>query len=492
MRKMSWRLLFMSLLSIFFSSHLPSWSSELNNSLSDIESVYEVIVKPGSNIQELVDHRPPGTTFRLQPGIHQLQQIKPKPRDSFIGLPGAILSGAMEIQDFIQQGKYWVAEVAVPDIPQKGRCQKHQDGTLSNGCKFANDLFIDNLALIQVSRLSLVEPGTWFLDIQQNKVYIAENPKGKKLEISLIRYAFYGNANKVTIRNLIIEKYANPAQEGAIHPLNDAQGSLGKHWKVERNEIRLNHGVGIRLGHYMQITNNHVHHNGQLGLGGAGNAILVETNEIAYNNTQRFDSHWEAGGSKFSRTDNLTVRGNYVHHNQGPGLWTDGNNIHTLYEGNRVQENAGPGIFHEISYEAVIKNNIVERNGFERKKWVDGAGILVTASRDVEIFGNSVKDNSHGICATQTKRGKGGFGPYEIHNLHVHDNHIAMMQGVTGLVIQNQDMSYFTDRNNRFQRNSYVLSNKNMQSFRWKKSALTYEGWNAFGQDLKGSLKTPN
>jgi hypothetical protein len=31
------------------------------------------------------------------------------------------------------------------------------------------------------------------------------------------------------------------------------------------------------------------------------------------------------------------VRGNYVHDNNGTGMWTDTNNIHTLYEDNLVR-----------------------------------------------------------------------------------------------------------------------------------------------------------
>lgn len=483
---------FTSFLFVYCTSYDLSWSNASGNLMEKINIANVVTIHPGTNLQELVDQNPPGTTFLIQAGTHRLQQIRPKNNDSFVGTAGAILSGATVLENFIQQDKYWVADVAIPDIPQKGKCEKLQDGTPFNGCMFANDLFLNDQALMQVMSLRHVEAGKWFLDPKINKIYISDNPIGKTLEISTTRYAIYGNSNNISIRNLIIEKYANPAQEGAIHPMNDAQGSLGKHWEIGNNEIRLNHGVGIRLGHHMQVTNNNIHHNGQLGIGGAGNSILIEDNEIAYNNTQKFDSQWEAGGSKFSRTANLTVRGNYVHHNQGPGLWTDGNNIHTLYEENRVQENTGPGIFHEISYKAVIKKNIVEGNGFERKKWVDGAGILVSASRDVEIFGNTVKDNLHGICGKQTDRGKGSFGPYEIHNLHVHDNHITMMKGVTGLVIQNQDMSYFTDRNNRFQKNHYILSSKKIPSFRWKKSPLTYEKWKAYGQDLEGTFRTSN
>ena len=110
---------------------------------------------------------------------------------------------------------------------------------------------------------------------------------------------------------------------------------------------------------------------------------LVQGNEIAYNNYLKGVSYgWEAGGTKFVKTRGLIVRSNYVHHNWGTGLWTDIDNINTLVEGNRVIGNANQGIFHEISYAAVIRNNTVQGNGFDRCCWLMGAAILVAASPD--------------------------------------------------------------------------------------------------------------
>ena len=123
-------------------------------------------------------------------------------------------------------------------------------------------------------------------------------------------------------------------------------------------------------------------------------------------------------------THNLIVRGNLVHHNYGPGLWTDVDNIDTLYEYNEVSDNDDAGIFHEISYRATIRNNTVSRNGFGYHPWLWGAGIQVAASRDVEVYGNVLIDNAQGIAALQQNRGTGLYGPRQVVNLYVHDNTI--------------------------------------------------------------------
>ena len=106
-------------------------------------------------------------------------------------------------------------------------------------------------------------------------------------------------------------------------------------------------------------------------------------------------------------TENLIVRGNFVHDNNGPGLWTDIDNINTLYENNIVEGNSGAGIFHEISYSATIRNNQVRGNGFRNRGWLWEGGIMVAGSQGVEIYGNILEDNYNGITLIQQDRGSG-------------------------------------------------------------------------------------
>jgi parallel beta-helix repeat protein len=186
-------------------------------------------------------------------------------------------------------------------------------------------------------------------------------------------------------------------------------------------------------------------------------------------------------------TDRLIARGNFVHHNFGPGLWTDIDNINTLYENNTVEDNEQMGIFHEISYAAVIRNNIVRRNGFGFTAWIWGSGILIAASPNVEVYGNTVEGNAHGIGAVQQNRGSGAFGAHEISNLYVHDNLVSMSQGQTGLVQDIGDTSYFTSRNNRFDRNQYHLGS-NAYYFTWMNGSRNETQWKGYGLDVAGSF----
>lgn len=441
-----------------------------------------VVVWPGDPVHALVQRHPAGTTFLFKSGVHHIQVITPKDGNTFVGEYGAILSGALPLRSFTKEGPYWTVTTNMEPGPPLGRCLSGQAG-----CRHPEDVFIDHQVLRQVTSLRHLRPGTWFFDYRHGRVYLADNPTGKKVEISARPHAFKGSANHVTIRGLIIEKFASPAQHGAIHAQDGPNGPYGEQWLVMDNEIRRNHGSGIRLGNGMKVIRNHIHHNGQLGIGGGEVDIVIENNEIAYNNTQGFSTSWEAGGTKFVRTRNLTVRGNYVHHNNGPGLWTDIDNVDTLYENNRVVRNRGVGIFHEISYAAIIRNNVVEGNGFGFSEWLWGAGILVAASSDVEIYGNTVSNNANGICAIQQKRGRGSFGRHVVENLHVYNNIIIMKDGLTGLAQDLGDSSLFTQKNNRFENNIYLLG-KNKRYFAWWNSEQTEKAWKSFGHDLTGTL----
>ena len=49
------------------------------------------------------------------------------------------------------------------------------------------------------------------------------------------------------------------------------------------------------------------------------------------------------------------------------------------------------GIKHEISYDAIIRNNIVAGNGGSFDEWLWGSQILVQNSSNVEVYGNFVE-----------------------------------------------------------------------------------------------------
>jgi parallel beta-helix repeat protein len=302
-------------------------------------------------------------------------------------------------------------------------------------------------------------------------------------------YAFdRGNSpfpNNVRIKGLIIQHYASGDQLGAILAgTSKSRSTTG--WVVEDCEVRYNEHGGIKLGNKMKVLNNYVHHNKQIGISGSGDSVLVEGNEIAYNNYLKIYPFGRVlGGAKFVQTRWLVVRGNNVHDNQGNGLWTDIGNIYALYENNVVTANSGAGIMHEISYDAIIRNNTARLNGFARD-WITGAGILVSASANVTVYGNTVTGNKQGIVGIQQNRTHDGIDySTNLKNMYVHHNTVQVAPGGVSGISSGTGSLTFTGRNNRYVSNSYDMG-ADAKPFTWMNERTTKAEWQGYGNDVNG------
>jgi hypothetical protein len=191
-----------------------------------------VAVEPGESIQAAVDNNPEGTTILIRSGVHRLQRVRPKHRNTFKGEAGAILNGAVALTSFTREGSLWVASDLRYGGERRGICLP-----AFPRCTHPEDLFLDNGRLVHAESLDKVSAGSWFYDYNQAKVYLADNPSNRLVELAVTRDAFYGTAENVTIRGLVIEKYATPAQHGAIYARNSGT-DVSSGWTIEYNEIR--------------------------------------------------------------------------------------------------------------------------------------------------------------------------------------------------------------------------------------------------------------
>jgi parallel beta-helix repeat protein len=291
--------------------------------------------------------------------------------------------------------------------------------------------------------------------------------------------AFTGTAKNVTIRNLIIEHYKPGAQKPAV------AADATTNWLIQGNEFRYNDGMGVHTGKNTRVLNNNFHHNAQLGLGGQGDSVLVQGNEIAYNNYEKkYDYHSEAGGLKLVRTRWLTIRNNYAHDNWGRGLWCDLDCWRTTIDSNRVVHNAGTGIFYEISYYGVIRGNTAEGNGYN-DSWLEGSGIELNTSTDVQIYGNTIKGNKNGIIGLEAVRGSGAYGTRLLRLMSVHDNVVDVSAGgATGIgTYSTTSTASFSTTSNRWFHNTYLLGKTNLKPFAWKAGNVSETSWRALPQD---------
>ncbi|HSJ71077.1 MAG TPA: right-handed parallel beta-helix repeat-containing protein [Acidimicrobiia bacterium] len=453
------------------STTVSSTSTTMPEEVDDV-----ILLALGDDFASIVDAAPEGSEFIIGPGVHRLQEIEPRDGMTFEGRPGAVMNGAIELDSWTEDGPgVWRFDGISKTAFEHGECISGYEG-----CRLSQDVYMDDVMLWQVTARGDLGPGSWFWD--GDRILVADDPTSRRVELSLATHAFFGEASDITIRDLVIEKYAVPAQFGAIQSERRGGGPHGRGWLVEDVELRLNHGAGVRMGDDTVLRRLFVHHNGQLGIAASGgDGGLVEDSEIASNNLAGFRWGWEAGGAKFKETTGLVVRRNVVRDNNGPGLWTDIDNDDTLYEDNVVTGNVGPGIFHEISYSAVIRNNTVRGNGHDSGVWLWGAGILVAASSDTEVHGNIVEGNANGITLIQQDRGSGSLGPRIVRNVTVRDNVVS--GGKSGAVQDIGDNSIFS-ANNTFLGNSY----SDVEGWAWDNSVrLGWSAWQGKGNDTSGS-----
>jgi parallel beta-helix repeat protein len=331
-------------------------------------------------------------------------------------------------------------------------------------------------------------------------------------------YAVYGDSaspgpSDVTVRGFVVQNFSTPLQRGAIQDYN------GPGWIIQGNHITQNAAAGVATGDKVQVLRNLIDHNGQEGFSAHGNGGLYLGNQIAYNNFNlAVNATWEAGGGKAWGTDNLTFKSNHVHDNGGPGLWADTNNINTIFDGNTVSNNWGPGIYEEISYNAIITNNIVTDNsmpsspgGGQHLGWGWDAGIQLRASGGLSpssplvISHNTVANNFNGITLVQSpqpdacpnkRNHEGLYGPCLIQNVIVKNNGISMSQGLTGGLQDGTNDSVFTSRDNEWLHNKYCVASVIHPIdgyadgwFAWMDRNLSWSAWKGYGLDMGGTFK---
>lgn len=493
-------------------TRLKTLNSKTTNTKTSVGITSPTIyVNPGDDIQALVEANPPGTTFILRAGVHRFTtqlywplppapwvingiHIRPKSGNVFLGEPGAVLNGSRLLTNFVpyvpernplspstNNNRLWAAGGQTQEGERIGPCEADRPT-----CIYPEDLFVDDELYYHAENLAQLSriPRSWYFDYDRDQIIIAFNPVGHKIETGIARHAFANpDAHDVVIKNLIIEKYATAGHTGTIvgEPNSSHPNSL--RWIVENNEIRYNHGAGIRMNTEWRVKGNYIHHNGQLGASADKNNGLLEGNQIAYNNTAGYAMNWEAGGVKFVAYG-FTMRGNHVHHNAGFGLWADVGALNTLYEGNVVEYNTESGIFHEISGSAIIRNNTIRNNSLAS---IWGAEVYIDSSENVEVYGNVITALHRGIFAFQDDR------PPGLNNLYVHDNTLTvtsttnMIAGVQCLATGGCPNIYLPG-NNRFDRNTYQVNNNTQRYWYGSNGFSTFPEWQASGQDRSGRI----
>lgn len=440
----------------------------------------EIVLHPGDDIQAAVDAHGPGTAFRLSAGLYRVQSVIPKSTDSFIGDAGAVMNGARLVTDFAGVDGLFVArnQPIDPNTQVHGECRRGYPR-----CDHPQDLYFDGRPLRAVARRAKVKPGTFFYDYAHDAVWFADDPNGHTVELSYRPFAFGGTAHDVEIGGITVENYASADQQGAI---GDHAG--GRHWSFHDVEVRWNHGVGIAMAPGSNVTRAFVHHNGELGIGAGAGDGTIQDSEIAFNAWNGTDCNWECGGVKWAEVTEWFVLDNYVHDNQGDGLWADIDSQQMLFEGNRIEDNLLAGISIEISSRAVIHANSFKGNGAKSFQWGWDGQIQIQNSWGVEVKDNLLvldrRRGGNGIVIVQQNRGN----RHMPHDNTISGNDITLAGGegaIAGWFADYKPNGFAAD--NLFDGNRYHVYAAD-GAFWAPNEWTSFAGWQATGQDLHSTV----
>ncbi|MCC7046256.1 MAG: right-handed parallel beta-helix repeat-containing protein [Alphaproteobacteria bacterium] len=441
-------------------------------------------VPVGASLQAIADRAGPGASFCIEPGVHRLQTVEAQAGQRFHGAAGSVLNGASILTEFSRDGALWTTAPLRLDATRRGQCIRGRES-----CAVAQGFFIDGRPLMQVERRSEVSPGRFFADFAAGRIVFADDPRGSLVELATSSFAIHGRAPNVLVEGLVIEKYRNPPQHGAV------QGENAEGWKVLDSELRFNRGAGVAVGRNGAIIRCDIHHNGQQGATAGGRDILVEDNTIRENNIYGFDPEWEAGGVKITESASVVFRGNRVLRNGGPGLWCDESCRDVLFERNTVEYNTGPGIFFEISSGAVIRGNRLRENGRGQPTWFWGADIQIAASESVEAYDNvvTVRPGGRAIMLIDQNRPAARGGYHKTRWNRVYRNEVVFLgEGAAGGASDArpgaENFGIIQAGGNSFDRNTYRHAGARAPRFVWGGNALDFDGFRRAGQEHGGTV----
>jgi hypothetical protein len=440
-----------------------------------------VTVQPGDRLQHKIDQAGKSAVVCFRPGMYHLRKpLVPVTTQQLVG-DDSVLSGAMRLH-FTRHGKVWTAPEHHADGQRSGYCEPRSHGA----CRLPNDVLRDGRPLHRVFSRNSLEQGTYLIRYGKNRVVVPKDPAGHRIQIEVSPAAFVSDGtfstSSTAVVGFTVENFASPAQHGAI------DASVGG-WEIVRDVVRVNHGAGISTVGHSSVRRCRVVRNGQEGIAGDGDYMVINNNVIAHNNVAHFDPGWEAGGGKWAVADHLLVKFNRVFDNDGPGLWDDIDSTNVEYEFNTVRHNTEAGIFHEIGGVASIHDNTVRHNGFGKPEWLWGSGILIAASHDVTVTRNTVSHNAEGIGLVQQDRGVSSRDgtPRVLHDIAISDNRVHMAGGNSGVVEDTGDTALFKDDTIVWSGDTWYGAKG--KPFEWNDTEISAQRWQATGHDVDGTFR---
>ncbi len=269
----------------------------------------------------------------------------------------------------------------------------------------AEQVVVNGKLLRQVLQRDQMSPGSFYVDLDKQRLYIALNHGDKinsvRIEAATRPVLWDCKGNHVHLSGIHFHYAANAAQQGAVI-------FEGRADRAEDCSFEKMNGPGASFVGPDQIVRRCTFSdNGQLGFGaiGAHNLRLTDCT-IQNNNIKGFNHQWEAGGNKIVLSRGVTIEQSRFIRNRGNGIWFDTGNENATVHNCLIADNQDAGIFYEISNGLNAHDNVIIGNGFASTAgaWGGQAGIVLSSSPNCVVERNLIVGNREGFNFREQNR----------------------------------------------------------------------------------------
>lgn len=381
----------------------------------------------GRSLQALIDSAARGAIVEATGGCVYRETVDIDKPITLKAAPGGSEIRGSDVWDddaWSRQDSTWMSRKTVPRLATDSEWKCEPD---SKRCRWPEQVFVDGSQLTQVAGGTTPEAGQFRVNAGR-RVILGESPIGKTVEVTVRDHWVFGIAEVADAADVTIDGFTmkHAASDGVLNSGNDD-------WTIKNGDYSYSHtsDVLIKRSKGALVSGNKIHHAGQKGVAGNAVDLTLQGNKIYANNTEGFNSSWNAGGVKISQPRTVTFAENTVYDNRGNGLWLDVpmEDQTLVVRDNRVHHNDANGIRSEVTDDDVrIFDNVVWENGWARSG-SKAAGISLNASQNNHVYNNVAAWNANGIRVTNSRRSE--VHPEEteydlVDNVEVDHNEILM------------------------------------------------------------------
>lgn len=360
---------------------------------------------PLKTLKRAIDVAGANTTIVLRSGTYHESVVIPESRRVTIQpYPGETvwLDGSVQVTGWKQAGDHWAVGGWEHTFDSSPTYRRGAPDGSAVGWSFVNpdypmaahpdQVWIDSSPQRQVARASDLRDGTFFVDTDRERLLLGSNPRGREVRASTLSKAMTIVGAGSVVRGIGIRRYAPSVPDlGAV--------------TVNRPDVVLEDlvitdmattGLSV-IATDVTVRNLTAARNGMLGVhANEADRLSITGLLAAENNIEHFNRAPVAGGTKISRTQEVTVDHSAFLDNLGHGLWFDESVADGTVTSSDLLRNTGAGVVTELSTRFVYADNLIVSNRMH--------GIWMINTDKVEISNNTLLRNDRNINLTMDKR----------------------------------------------------------------------------------------